>query len=228
MAVASGVLGGIGILGQGQASRSAAEGANRAAQENIAFLSRAGQAGAEDIATGARLGVEASQGILGAIDPIQGFADVGTQGFTTARESILSGRTGSPLTDVISSAGVRAAERFGPLSGPVRRDLIRRSRLTAEQATPGFNQALLGFGQEVGVGGQADISGLRLRQADVAGDILRQAATQEASALIGQAPNIAQQIETGQTARALGQASTRRTVGQGAELIANLAGRSGA
>ena len=217
---------GVGLLGQKQAGTEAAAGVVAAAEDNIRFLEQSGQEGAADIARRELEAIKASERALTGIEPIQRFADVGTQGFQTAQQRILSGEAGSPISRAVAAGGVRAAEALSPSTGPVRRAVIRRARLGGESLEPQFNQALLGLGQEAGLGGVSDISGIRLRQAETAGDIALQSGAGQASALIGQAPEIARQIQAGQTGRALGQAAqTQFQVGAG-ENIAAILGRN--
>lgn len=227
MGTAVGVIStGVGMLGQQKAGQAAAAGQVAAAEANIAFLEQSGQEGAADIARRELEAIKASERALTGIEPIQRFADIGTQGFQTAQQRILSGDAGSPISRAVAAGGVRAAEALSPSTGPVRRAIIRRARLGGESLEPQFNQALLGFGQQAGLGGVSDISGIQLRQAETAGDIALQSGAGQASALIGQAPQVAQAIQSGQEGRALGQAAQAQFQTGAAENIAALIGRN--
>jgi hypothetical protein len=218
---------GAGILSQQQGAQQAAGQIAGAADANIRFLEEAGVKGARDISRAAGEGTQVlldAQGNM--IAPIQRFADVGTEGFRTGREIILSGSAGSPASRAIAAGGVRAAERLMPSSGAVRRAVLHRARMGGESFAPEMARALTQFGTSSGLGGVSDISGIELRGAQTRGDIARQAGAGVASALIGQAPNIARQIETGQEARALGQAQQAGAMREGAEQIAALLGRT--
>jgi len=215
---------GVGLLGQKQAGQQAADTQIAATEANIAFLEQSGQEGAADIE---RRKLEALKAIQPgrAAEPIQRFADVGTQAFTTGRQQILGGDAGTPIARAIAQGGVAAAEGIAPTTGPVRRAVIRRARMGGETAAPQFQEALLGMGTQAGLGGVTDIAGLQLRGSELAGDIARQAGAGQASALIGQAPEISRQIQTGQEARALGQAAQTGFQTGAAENIAQLLGR---
>lgn len=230
MATAVAAIGvGVGIIGaerQEEAQKKAARGIERTAIENVRFLEEQGQLGREFIQAAAQEAGEVID-LTGqrALAPIQRFGEVGGQAFDIAQQNILGGISQSPLGQSIQRAGLQAATVPGfDLTSPVRRELTRRSRLTGESLQPAFNQQLLGIGR-IGVGAAGDIAGIETRRAELAGDITRQAAAQQASALIGQVPQIAQQLQTGQEARLLSDISGQQFQTGVAEQAAQLAGR---
>jgi len=194
-------------------------------EESIEFLSKQGRLGAEDISEAARAGVEASEAALGGIAPIQRFADVGTEAFTRGREGILSGRATSPAAKAIATGGMEAARGVGGnLSGAVLRGVERRARLAGESVQPIFERQLFQLGTRAGLPAVGDITGIKLRQAETAGDIQRQSGAQQAGALIGQAPAIGQLAGRAQEARLLGEAGMRQGITSAAQQAAQYVG----
>ena len=220
-AIAGPVLGAVG--GQG-----ATAGAAETAEANIAFLESQGAKGAGLITEAEQRGRQIAGGIPeAAITPIQPFADVGRQAFQTGREGILAGRTTGPLADIIAASGRRATEGVRGLStsDAISQEIARRANIAGQSFVPGVQRQLIGLGQQ-GLGAAGDIGAIRARQAETIGDIARQAGAARASALIGQTPQIAQQLQTGQEARILGGISQQQLGTNLAEQAALLAGRN--
>jgi hypothetical protein len=211
----------------GDAQREAAREQELAAMQNVRFLQEQGLEGQELIRQAALRGEEVAGGIpQAAITPIQPFADIGTRAFTTGQQGILQGQRSGPLADAIALAGRNIQGAPGMATGaPIESEVLRRSRLAGQSFVPGVQQQLVNLGRQ-GLGAAGDIAGIRARQAQTVGDIARQAGAGRASALIGQVPQISQQLQTGQEARLLSDVAGQRFETALAEQAAQLAGRT--
>ncbi|MCK5602018.1 hypothetical protein KAR91_09120 [Candidatus Pacearchaeota archaeon] len=218
---------GIGAVTGAAGQQKATEDIRETAISNIAFLEEQGEAGRGLISEAE----QRAKGVLGgipqaAITPVQPFADIGRDAFTRGRADILSGRTTGPLADIIAQAGRSAVSgtKGLNLTDPIRAEIARRANLTGQSFAPGINQQLLQLGR-TGLAATGDIGGIKARQAEAIGDIARQSAAGQASALIGQVPGISQQIQTGQEARILSDVSGQQLGTTLAEQASQLAGR---
>ena len=208
-----------------QASSQAAEVLANTAEAQIDFLRDVGGAAAQDISASETAALEAARGVGAAADPLRRFADVGTSAFDIARQNILTGQQEDAISRSIAAGGVGATGNRFAASSPVSNAINRRARLAGLAAQPGFNEALLGVGQ-TGISATGDIAGIGIREAELAGDITRQAGASTASALIGQASLIGDLGQDAASARLLGQIGQQQAITSGAEDIATLLGRT--
>lgn len=214
---------------QRRAQEKAASKQEQAAIQNVQFLREQGQRAQQLIGESAQRATErASQIRAAAQDPLSQIATIGGQAFGQARRDILSGRQAapSPLAQQIAqqSIGAVTARPGFNLTAPVRAELERQAGLTGQAVQAATQPSVLGLGR-LGAAAAGDISGILQRQGARLGDIERQAAAQQASALVGQVPQIASQIQTGEEARILGAIPGQQFRTTAAEQLARLAGR---
>lgn len=225
LAVASAVIGIGGIAESRSARQGAAAGQEAAAIGGAEFLEEQGRLGQEAIAASAQEAQARLQGVPEqAIAQIQPFQQAGTQAFRSAQQRILGGETGGGISEAVANAarGVNIpGQQFSPV---VQREMARQGGLLGQAIAPQVSQQLLGLGR-VGLGAAGDVAGITTRGAQRVGDIQAQSGAQQASALVGQTPQIAQQLQIGGEARLLGQLSGQQADVQTIEQLARLGGR---
>ncbi len=206
--------------GERDAQQDAADLTAETAAQNIAFLETQGQAGADLIAESSAQARAISEGIAGeAGAQIQPFAQGGTEAFRQAQQRILTGETGGGIAERVGGAAFQATG--DPI---VDAALQREASLIGRGTGTQVNQRLLGQGR-IGLQGASDIASLEQRGAARTGGIINQAAIQRGSALLGLAPQIAQQdIQVGE-ARALGDVARRQSNIDIGNQLARLTGR---
>jgi hypothetical protein len=214
----------IGIDETRKANEEAAQKQEQAARNNVQFLSEAGEQGQEIIAEEAKRALEAASGAPGAaIDPLRPFADVGLDAFLAAQDRIVSGASAGGINESIVAASKGFQDGL-EVSSAVNRELNKQAGFTGERITPQVNEALLALGGR-GLAAAGDISGIETRAGQREADILTRGAAGEASALIGQTPQISSEVRTAETARLLSDVAPRQQRVQSLEQLAALAGR---
>ena len=159
--------------------------------------------------------------------PIQPFADIGKGAYDLGRANTLQGYRSPAMTQAIASAahGSVADSPISPQSQAVQRALAKEANLTGKSYDPIARQQLLNFGMQVGGGGARDIAGILGRGRERIGDITRSETAQRAAAMLGQVPDMAQNMQAGQEARLLGQAGTNYAIAGLGENLGRAAGR---
>jgi hypothetical protein len=230
MAEAAAVVGAItsiaGVSSQRSAAKRAAEGQQRAAIENVQFLQEQGRAGAGLIGESAAEAAQRAALIPGAaISQIQPFQQAGTDAFQTAQQQILTGSAdagGIGRSVAGAAGGVQIPGQAQ--SDVVQREMQRQAGLLGQGVAPQVQQSLLGLGRQ-GLAAAGDVAGITTRAGQRLGDIGAQATSQQATALIGQLPQISQQITSAGEAQLLGQLAGGQARTQTIEQLARLAGR---
>jgi hypothetical protein len=208
-----------------RAQKKAARDALRTARENAEFIQEQGRLGQQAIAESAEEAIARARGIpQAAISQIQPFQEVGTEAFLDAQRRILGGETGGGIAQSVAGAAGGALVPGQQLSPAVQAELQRQAGFIGESVAPQVSQQLLGLGG-VGLGAAGDVAGITTRGAQRIGDIGAQAGAQQATALIGQVPQIAQQLQIGGEARLLGDISGQQAQTRTIEQLARLGGR---
>lgn len=217
-----------GAVSAKQASDKAAKRQREAASQNVEFLQEQGALGAEAIRVSAEEATAVAEGIPGkAIAPLQPFADIGRGAYDLGKAQVMGGG-GSPA---MRAAVARAAKQavtgspISPESAAVQGALGRQSRLTGQRTDPSSRQQLLGLGLNAGVGGARDIAGIQQRGRERVGDIAASSTAQRAGVMLGQVPEMAGAMQTGQDARLLGSVGTNAAIAGFGENLGKLAGR---
>lgn len=210
---------------QKRAQENAAREQQRANLQSAQLLERAGREGEADIARQAALAAEtAADAIAAGTAPIEMFAD--PQAVQAAQDQIISNLPVSgPLADSIRQAStqfIQSRPEFD-LSGPVGQEVQRQGELAVSAATPQFTEALTTAGQQ-GLAGIVDVSQIRQRGAQRLANIAGSQATQRASALVGQAPQLAQLRSGATEARLLGEVAGQQAQTRNLESLAQLGG----
>jgi hypothetical protein len=228
--VAGAVIGTVvGLKGQRDVKKAQQRAANdqrQAALENANMLDRSGrQAEADILRQNAAALQAAGQAAVEAEEPIAAFADTGA--FQQSFDDIIGNLPISgPLADSIRQAStdfVKSRPEFN-ITGPVSKALEREGDLAVGAATEGFRDAMLGQAQQE-IAATGDISQIRQRGLGRLADIAGGAATQRASALIGQTPQLTQLATGASEARLLGDVAGQRFRTGAAETIARGAGQ---
>lgn len=224
------VIGTVGAIGsavdQRNARRDAARDQSRANIESADILAEAGREAEADLLRSQAAALdEVAAGVTGAEERIQPFVQPGQEAFRQAQESILSGAdVGGPLAESIRQASLGGVPSSFDTSGPVGQEISRQADLSVSGATPIFRQGLLTSGLQ-GIAATGDVGGIRQRGFERAGDIVGGTAAQRASALVGQAPQLAQLSTGAQEGRLLGDVAGQQFTTTAAEQLARLAGR---
>jgi hypothetical protein len=211
---------------QRKAQESAARDQEQAARASAQLLERAGRQGEADIARQAAVAAKTSADAIAAgIEPIEMFAD--PESVLAAQEQIISNLPVSgAFADSIRSASedfIRSRPEFN-LTEPVGRELERQADLSVSAATPQFTQSLTSAAQQ-GLAGITDVSQIKQRGLERIGDIAGSQAAQRATALIGQAPQLAQLASGAQEARLLGDVAGQQARASQLESVARLGGQ---
>ena len=211
---------------QKKAQENAARQQQQAAIESAQLLEEAGRLGEADIARQAALAAEtAADAIVAGTAPIEIFAD--PQSVIAAQEQIISNLPVSgPVADKIRAGSIdfiKSRPEFD-VSGPLVGELERQADLSVSAATPNVTQALTGAAQQ-GLAGITDVSQIKQRGAQRLGQIAGSQAAQRATALIGQAPQLAQLASGAREARLLGDVAGQQARASQLESIARLGGQ---
>jgi hypothetical protein len=208
-----------------RASKKAAEQSAAAAAANARFLQEQGRLGQQAIAGSAEEAIARAHGIPdAAIAQIRPFQEAGGQAFREAQARILGGQTDGGISDAVRMAALGANVPGQQVSPVVQAELERQAGITGAAVAPDVSRQLLGLGTQ-GLGATGDVAGIMTRGGERIGDIMAQSGAQQASALIGQVPQIAQQIQAGGEARLLGDISGARADAATFEQLARLGGR---
>ena len=219
-----------GAVDSRKAAKKASKDVKEANIQSAAQLAEAGSKAEKDILAGAERAVETvGKGVLEAEGRIDPFVQPGQDAFTQAQEQIMGNLPISgPLADSIRNAStefVRSKPHLFNLTQPVSREVDRQGDLTVSAVTPAFTENLLTAGQQ-GLAATGDVAGIRQRGLERLGDIAQGSASQRASAIVGQTPQLAQLSAGANEARLLGQAAGQQGTTNIAETLANLAGRN--
>ena len=216
-----------GAVSSKKASDKAASRHRDAASQNVRFLQQQGARGATAVRLASEEAMQVSRDIpKHAIDPLRPFVDIGGQAFNLGREQVLSGGGSDPFRRAIAEGGREAVRgsAINPYSGDVQRGVQKHTATMGQRYDPFVRQQLLGLGTGVGFGTARDIAGILGRGKERLGNIERGQKIQEASALIGQVPEISAQMQSGQEARLLGEIGQTNFIADMGTNLADLAG----
>lgn len=232
--VTSAVIGAaVAVKGSIDAKKGQRKAASDIAQANIQSAQQLEEAGrkaeADILREKARAAESIGVGAELAEAQIAPFVGPGTLAFEQIQAEILGGLPISgPLAESLKSAStefVRSRPGLFDLSSPVIQGAVeQQGELSVSGAQPAFRQNLLTAAQQ-GIGATGDVAGIRQRGLESLADIAGATGAQRASALVGQAPQLAQLSAGAGQARLLGDVAGQRARTDITETLAGLAGR---
>lgn len=212
---------------QDKATGKAEKAGKDAARQSAEFLANAGTMADKEILMDAmKAAKKIGEGSYAAERRLAPFA--GSEAFDELQSQTFNPQdlTG-PLARAIASGSRGAVEQFNrsmDTSGATQQAVSREAMLNASGALPSFTSPLLNAAQEE-IATAGDISGIRRRGYGAQSDIASSTAANRASALVGQAPQLADIINSSQQNRLLADVARGNTNTQALEGLAQSLGQ---